>query len=284
MMIGVGINMVGGRGGEKPFTPLSVGNMQLWLDSSSGTLDGTGSSVVIDGQPVQTWNDKSGNNAHAVQADIAKQPILRTGVNGLNGKPVLQFTQANLTHMVTPNISMRGLTVFMVASTTAVDSNLWMIGKTGAQPTVGGAHFRRVADDGKGAQFQGIFQKGTAQSYRTYNPYFGVSGTPSVNGFDLFAYRNDGTSNKPTLPPYSLWLGALLYSRGRLSPQQSEINGGPGVAQILVPVTVGAIYGGGSYFNGKFAELIVYDQNLSQADHQAVEDYLSAKWNIPLMR
>lgn len=159
----VGIGFSGSRGGEKPFTPSSVGNLQLWLDASDGSFDASGNQIVVDGQSVQIWKDKSSNSAHAVQANIAKQPILRTGANGLNGKPVLEFTSASQMHMVTSNVSLRGLTAFMVFSSTNTSSFLWMLGKTGGQPTAGGAHWYRDVDDGQGARYAGVFQKGSGK-------------------------------------------------------------------------------------------------------------------------
>jgi hypothetical protein len=279
----VGIGLSGSKGGDKPFSPAIVSGLQLWLDAEYGVLDGSGAPVTTDGGRVATWQDKSGRNAHAVQADISKQPILKTLANGRNGRPVLEFTAAQAISMVTGNVSIRGVTAFCVFSSLSANNQIYMIGKIAA-PTVGGVSYARIANDGQGPRYQGVFQKNTAQSYRSWSPSFGVAGGAPYQGWDVHVYRNDGTPKKPGIAGATAWEGALLYSRGRLIAQRDEINAGPGVAQILVPATLGAINGGSGSFDGYLAELIVYDSAISQADHQAVENYIASKWDIPMLR
>ncbi len=65
------------------FNPRQIPNLQLWLDAS----DTYG--IIKDGSnKVSQWLDKSGNNNHATQNDIAKQPTYTS--SGINGKPALQ--------------------------------------------------------------------------------------------------------------------------------------------------------------------------------------------------
>jgi hypothetical protein len=44
-----------------------------------------------DGTAIGTWSDRSGNGKDATQATSNKRPLLRTGSNGINGNPVLNF-------------------------------------------------------------------------------------------------------------------------------------------------------------------------------------------------
>jgi len=62
--------------------PKDIPNLALWLDAS--TITG-----LVDGEAVSQWSDLSGNNSHALQADVAKRPLYKTGI--LNTKPVVRF-------------------------------------------------------------------------------------------------------------------------------------------------------------------------------------------------
>ena len=60
------------------FSPLSL-NPLFWLDAGSLTL--------ADGDPVDTWTDRSGNSKNFTGADTAR-PIFKTGI--INGLPVVR--------------------------------------------------------------------------------------------------------------------------------------------------------------------------------------------------
>lgn len=69
---------------------LAVTNgLQLWLDANDATT------LTMSGGEVTQWNDKSGNNHHAVALDPAKRPQLNYDVIG--GRPALAFDRDQLT-------------------------------------------------------------------------------------------------------------------------------------------------------------------------------------------
>lgn len=72
---------------SQAFSPLSIAGLLVWLkaDSISGN----------DGDAIATWSDSSGNGFDATQVTGTKQPLLKKGVNGINGKNVLRFDGSN---------------------------------------------------------------------------------------------------------------------------------------------------------------------------------------------
>ena len=71
------------------WTPAKLSGLKLWLDAGHGVFSDAGTTPVAADDPVQQWNDLSGNGNHVVQATIGLQPLYK--VNIVNGKPVIRF-------------------------------------------------------------------------------------------------------------------------------------------------------------------------------------------------
>lgn len=69
--------------------PLTISGLQLWLDASdtSTLYDATagGNLVTTDGSAVARWQDKSGNNRHAIQATVNNRPTRNGSALFFNG-------------------------------------------------------------------------------------------------------------------------------------------------------------------------------------------------------
>jgi hypothetical protein len=83
-----------------PTIPVTSG-MKVWLAADAVNpadptqVDGTGK--------VQQWNDLSGNNFHATNTTATQRPAYIA--NGMNGKPVLRFTEANTSKLFLGDLS-----------------------------------------------------------------------------------------------------------------------------------------------------------------------------------
>ena len=62
--------------------PDSLSGLSLWLKADSIT-------GVADGGTINSWNDSSGNDNHAVQASVGLRATYRANV--INGNPVVRF-------------------------------------------------------------------------------------------------------------------------------------------------------------------------------------------------
>lgn len=65
-----------------------------------------------DGTALQTWTDRSGNGKDASQATLANRPLVKTGSNGINGNPVVQYDGSN---------------DFMTVSSFTVSANMYVL-------------------------------------------------------------------------------------------------------------------------------------------------------------
>ncbi|MGE0562402.1 MAG: T9SS type A sorting domain-containing protein [Flavobacteriales bacterium] len=73
--------------------PGGIGNSlsnKLWLKGDGGAYINAGVTQASNGQQVQQWKDCSGNNNHAVQNSAGNKPLYHT--NSTNGQPGLRFT------------------------------------------------------------------------------------------------------------------------------------------------------------------------------------------------
>lgn len=203
--------------------------------------------VLNDGDAVATWPDSSGLANDAAQATGANQPIYKTSI--LNGQSVVRFDGTNdfLTVAgITNNTATR--TLFFVASATSVptDRVVWALSGTalmGARnPDAQWFYYGNAVD-------AAIPIGGNAlTSFATI-----ACRINSVTSVDL--YRDEGAVTN--LDPEDTFAGAAA-------------------------LTIGANSGGGaSWWPGDIAEVIVFNAALSDANRQAMTDYLYAKWLTP---
>lgn len=73
--------------GGGPTPPIPTAGLKLWLKGD----DIAGS----DGDAIASWSDASGNGYNAAQTNPAKQPVLKKGVNGINGHAAAQVVSTS---------------------------------------------------------------------------------------------------------------------------------------------------------------------------------------------
>src|SRR5262245_1607697 len=81
----VGGGSAWGGGGVVSFNPI-IGSATLIEWNAARLLTG-----FSDGQAVATFTDQSGNGNSPTQATGSKQPLFKTGANGINGRAVLRY-------------------------------------------------------------------------------------------------------------------------------------------------------------------------------------------------
>lgn len=233
----------------------------LWLDAASPET------IALDASNMITaWIDKSGNERHAGQTTAANRPSFTSAVQ-LNGRNVPSFDGIN-DFLKLPAFPVGAYTLFVVAQRN------W----TG---TVGG--YRTMFGNGIG-------------------PYsgFGLTQTP-VNGpsaasGDIYAQAGGFDLPNPRVSgpvPASVGSGAAVITvrlgeqplRLSMNGLQIQREGFASPAAVTVeskPVYIGAdAPGTQSRFNGPIAEIILYAQELSDAEILQVEAYLTNKWISP---
>jgi hypothetical protein len=224
--------------------------LSAWFKADLGT--------VVEGGRVAQWQDQSGHGRHALQPLPASRPTLAG--NTLNGKPVVRFDgTAQMLSFECPLNGLGGLTIFMVASA-AKDMKGNELGYSSA------LHWEEFGP--WGGVYLGPQQTSVAWRFGTgqfgNQPYWE---RPSA-GWTLAVARKDGARDE-------------LFIQGALV--QSSKDKLPSIAHTSDAATIGAGSQGRppvKFFAGDVAEIIVFSRALSEAERDAIERYLRAKYGF----
>ncbi len=194
---------------------------------------------------VTTWGDASSEANDATQVTEANQPKLIE--NELNGKPALRFSKDAPYYLnLTAPVALTDYTIFAVYKFT--------------DPAPANPLYYYL-----GGSAQGVFGGGSSDPYN-YGIYAGgtvnATGTPPTEWSIITHYKNK------------------LYKNG-VEPSYSYA----GTASPLTFSRVGARDDSGVAnwpFEGDIAEILVYNEALSDTQRVSVEEYLSKKYNISL--
>ncbi len=224
-------------------TPTDILNLECWLDASQ--LSGT------DGSVVSTWTDLA--NGHVFSALSGEEPILKTAVQ--NNKNVVRFDGINDV-MSAGDIELhnnsQGLTIVAVVKP-ADTKRMAIISKYLTSPD------NREFAFGNADNF--LFEDLTWGSY-------------------TYAYTNMNLDNYQ--------IAEFVWAPGK--PYELYINGTL-VATANAPVndisdgTANLKLGGGDYtpvgfWDGDFAEIMIYSNAVSETERKALRDNLAVKWDI----
>lgn len=245
--------------------PAGVGtslNNPLWLKADAGT------STTTNVNPVSSWNDQSGNGINVGQTNSGQQPLFRTNI--LNGFPALQFD----------NVSTSGQNDFMWAP----DNNL-------LDNTTGYSFFMVVEMDYLGSARSIISKRTNIDSYESFMLFFYTGNNFFVDMDGLNDRFNTPSPSFTTNTPYLLnvMYDGSLPASSRVKVFKEELLKATGyessnsVPNMPSPLVVGATHTGDNRpFGGYMAEIIIYTTALNDASRIIVNNYLSAKYNLPL--
>lgn len=238
-----------------PFEPTAVSWLQLWLDGDdiySMTKDGS--------NKVSQWNDKSGNNNHAVQATWDNQPVFTP--NGISGRWSLIFDGSNdflsIANDATLNFdSGAGYTIFLVANYrgyTAKGSSInVLLGKwDGLHATPGYSLETGVANN--------IVVKTGSNELVEYS-------VESIQDDDVIitAVMDNAATESKVYRNKRVW---LLNTSATVAGDNSG------------DLVVGADTGSSRYAEWDYAEVLIYNRPLWDAERESVYNYLAKKWNL----
>lgn len=219
---------------SRAWTPADTTLPDWWIDASQ--LAG-----LVDGDPVTSWDDESGNLAPAVVGTFSA-PHYKTNI--LNGKPVVRFVAAS-------NEALRAL-----PNTGAGAMTMFAVGKLN-----GGADGRLIG---------GIYPLKRNWLIGWWN---GTEDSLYAEGF-----VNSGGTATTAVKVYSAVLTGSLtsfYNEGNLIASNTG-----GLANINSGVALSGYDATGSseLSNGDIAEVLIYNSALNTADRQKVEGYLAWKY------
>lgn len=229
--------------GRAPFIPLPDIPTGPPIAGYAAWWDASDTTTITGGAAVSQWNDKSVGGFNLTQAVAGLKPS--SGTRTLNGLNVVDFDGGDTVS--------RAAGDFAFTSTTTTCAVI--------VPDVLGAALHTIIS-GAGATVQALMIDTTDKPYIT-------AGTPLLGGAVLVA-------------------ATAVQLTGKLNGASSQVyingtGGGAGNAGGGTDgggITVGG-FAGAFALDGAIAEMVVYATALSDADRQAVEAYLKAKWATP---
>jgi hypothetical protein len=230
--------------------------------------------------PVGQWDDQSGNGNNAVFV-FGSQPTLQD--NQINSMPIVRFSNGALVSTLNTALSgEREFTAFAVIkpnfATSGSDGRVISGMSTGStSDTTSGTSLIPLRRQSNATGFSALYDGNVANNAImgcnpscSSTPYLAVSRfmVDDTNDTITADLRGNGgsqtgqtTNISPGTPPPAYTFGIdQIYFGGRRT---------------------GAMPGSGTdYFNGDYAELVVYDGALSCREIEDLEEYFRAKWNI----
>jgi hypothetical protein len=255
----LGVDAAAGAG---PFDPSQVAGLALWLRADAAVYKDAGTTACADGDPVQQWNDQSGNANNASQTSATSQPAYHTAIQ--NGKPAIQFNSTHSTDTLPiPSSGTLDITdhlaIFLALKVPSTFTNVPF-----------------------------LLSKGIVGFYATYGIYIQPSGTlgfecrNSGGNQDLSAAGMTGLSTATWYLIEAHWDSGTVtfYVNGTLVDTEtaagaSLLTGGTGLY-------LESFGGTAQYGDWYLAEVLVYGQigAMSSTDRANIENYLNTKYAI----
>ncbi len=216
-------------------------HLSLWLRGDIG--------AITNGSNVTAWLDQSGNNNNALAVN---NPLFAP--NTVNGLPSINFNGSNNYFTLPAGFeTSNGCSIFVVTmpgSVTTSGENLINLGNNPSNDVAISLNSNLTTN------FY-IYQGTTAQYITTPNTF-------SQAGFNVIEAHQNGSSTG------YIYINGNEYSSTLSAPQLVTRSNN----------YIGANSPGGLFFNGKIAEILVYNTYLTTDQRQSVESYLNSKYNF----
>lgn len=254
---------ISGAAGTYSFVPSMLSGLALWLDASdTRTLYNatSGGQVVTNGNTIARWEDKSGNARHFTQSTANNQPTLRT--NSLNGFATVEFDGTNDRLIGDSTQYVKSTAGFSLYIVYKLDSSAGTFPTAFATKTDQSQNWRII--DSNNASYQ-TFGFGSNSTFATVRTNLTTRGTWYVAHVDYNSAASAGL-----LSSYSSSINGLAVTLSTSGSFGSETGSS---------ANVGAQCDGNNLWKGNVAELIIYNNKLSAANHTLILNYLK-RWAL----
>jgi hypothetical protein len=223
--------------------------LQLWLDANN--------SVTASGGSVSTWGDVSGLQNNATQSVSGDKPTLVSGA--ISGLPAVAFNGSTQFLQLPGGAAFAdftsGASIFVVTKPTTVTAGA------------------RLLDIGNGSASDNL-----------------LLDEPSSSGAALYVYNGSSPSNVTsssaiTTNQYQL-LEAVYNGTTTATISTNGVQGAQSASMNTAANTnrannfVGQGSGGGNYFEGQIAEMLVYNRAVTGSEQASIEGYLLSKYQV----
>lgn len=257
--------------------PRTISGLQLWLDASdvSGMRqlsDGT-TAVTANADPVGYWPDKSGNNYHATQSTTNNRPTYRTSVR--NGRSTLRWDGSNDSFLVASIPLDATISVFIAC-------------KFNTAGTAGNATGNLFVEHSANANTtSGFFLAGSDTSPVSLNRTAAPVVKRAIVGVTNWIGTEWAVAEVRIAPAATMVAAANYWRNGALQSNGNEVtaltfNTGTIASNrsVTADLFIGSRNQASVFSNGDYAEILIYNRPLTDAEHTAVRRYLGRKWGV----
>ncbi|HEY1040075.1 MAG TPA: LamG-like jellyroll fold domain-containing protein, partial [Bacteroidia bacterium] len=236
----------------------------LWLKANAGT------STTTDGAAISSWNDQSGNGVNVSQSTAAQRPTYKSSL--MNGMPAIEFD----------NSTTAGQNDYLTAPDNAILDN-----------TAGYTTFSVLRMKNLNGEARCIVSKRTSIDTDEAFMFFFYSSNYLHLDIDGLGNRFNGTNAYAVNTNYLVGFG---FDGSLTSTSRSKLTEGDSTRKISTessstvpdkssPLVIGATHASDDRpFSGYISELILYRTALAVAPQTIIYNYLSAKYDIALLK
>lgn len=241
---------------EATIQPDAISGLKGWYKADAGVFEDAGTDPAENNDPVQQWNDQSGNGFHFTQATLGFRPIFKTGI--VNGKPVIRWDASGvqMSYATGSNLVTSPGTIFLVGSITDASAD--------------NTTFFDATADGTSPGHRAGIGKTVDNTFMVTN-YDGNLDTATKSGttatVSIITRISDGAN---------LSIGV---NDTRTSSLTSTASGN--ITGLSSTITYGVRWGI-AFTACDIAEVVFYDSVLSEFNRKGVEGYLALKYGITL--
>ena len=248
-------------------------NLHLWFKANQGAQSDGSGTAAVNSDPVQIWQDQSGNDFDADQTTTSgSRPIYNSNV--INGNPALVFDGnddyfpiTTLNYAASGGLS--GITFYAILSTTNTGEGVILSYDRNE-------YFRFASDHDNDGGF-GLSTTNSAAATDDFNatsaieidgiPHIlGASASTSV-GINKFLYFDGTVNNSTDVGTTAFGTGTTRFGFLGVGSEADVFDGTQGPT---------------NYLEGDFAEFLYYQTELTNVQRQRVESYLAIKYGITL--
>lgn len=218
--------------------------MNLWLKADLA-VEKDGSNLV------SRWEDVSGNHLDAVS--ISNKPLFVSADSSINNSPVIDFNGSSQWLQMPKGFDsfVEGASIFVIAKPTTSTSN---------------ARFLDLSNGTNTDAIQLYMQNSSELRYRVYNPTQTSTDAPvTLNSFQLIEVIHSGST-------------VSIFNNGTPSTPATGFNTIPTIARS--GNFIGKSFSTSNYFQGRIAEIIIYNRALVPAERVGIEAYAYAKYGL----
>jgi hypothetical protein len=229
--------------------PVSMDGLRLWLRSDAGVTRGAGNAV-------SNWADQSGAGNSVSQTFGGYQPIIQD--NAVNGRPVIHFAGQNCalqssSSVVTGTCGFTGFAVARFTSNPGINYQyIWWDG--GDTSTAGYGAFLNTGSS-------------LRSGWGGANASLRLSGAAALSTWYKICSRYISGSHQ-------MWVNGTQV--GTNTKTDSGLTSGFVVGNYMSTAPYQGLY-------GDVAEILIYNRNLTDAEKLGVDQYLSGRWDPPII-